>query len=789
MFMHVILTEKPSASRNFEKAFGGKSGTYKGTPFQIVNALGHLLAFKEPEDQVGEDYVEQFKSWDVANMPWDVKQLNWKKEPIVRMNGAKKESLKPLIMQIKKAMDKADCVVIATDVDPSGEGQLLAWEIILAAGYKGKVKRINFDDEEPVSLQTAWDNLQDLPSDPRKDGEFLKADVRSKWDFLSMQLTRLSTSLTRNAGYSTVVRQGRLKSVIVKLVADQEHARKAYVRTPYYETKYKDEHNHIFGRKVGKDDDTDGIRFLSTGDASTDARQFKNPGTPVQDSISRKSTAPGKLLDLQGITGILAPQGYKPDEVIATYQKLYQAGYVSYPRTEDKFISPEQFKDLATSIDAIAKVVGVDPALLVHREPRKTHVKKGAAHGANRPGKKIPKSLSSIAGQGLSAEAIYSLLAKNSLAMFGADYEYDSVKGHIKEHPEFKTTFSIPVKQGFRAIFDTDKESSDDHESDESASGMGTSASLFTHEGANPKPPNPTIKWLSRQLEKYDVGTGATRASTIPAVSKGKTALLKETKGALSLTQTGEISAVLLEGAHIASPEVTEKLFKAMSSVGDLSMSPEKVLKTVSDIVIHDKKVFMDNQKKLQTAVGKAKGSLAGKPAKEKASGVHAPTGSTVTFNREFTTHRFTDAQVDELFAGKAVRIELKAKSGTPYSVAGVLAEADYKGKPYWSFTPDWDTREFKEDFVKKEKSEGTHSSGKSISFNREWGGHAFTEKECKDLLAGKTISFEAISKAGKDYPAKGKLVEQTYNGTKFWGFKPDFAKANPKSKSKAKAK
>lgn len=777
--MHVILTEKPSAARNFEKAFGGRSGTYKGTPFIIVNALGHLLELKEPHEQVSDDYVAQFKSWAVKDMPWEIKHMNWQKRPIVRTNGKKKESLKPLIDGIKKVVDKADTVVIATDVDPSGEGQLLAWEVLQAVGYKGKVKRLNFDDEEPSSLQKAWGNLQDLPSDPEKDGEYLKADSRSKWDFISMQLTRLTTTLARDAGYNTVVRQGRLKSVIVKLVADQELARKNYVRTPYYEAKFKDEVGHIFGRKVGKDDDTDGIRFLSEPDAISDAKRFTDPSTPVEDGVTRKTSAPGKLLDLQGITGILAPKGYKPDEVISTYQKMYQEGLVSYPRTEDKFITPEQFTDLEKSVDKIASVIGVDVALLTYRKPRKTHVKNGAAHGANRPGKKIPKSLSSLAKFGPSAEAIYELLAKNSLAMFGEDYIYDSVKAHLKEHPEFVTTFSIPVKQGFKAIFDTDKESSDDYESDESSANLGSRASIFIHEGANPKPANPTIKWLSKQLEKYDVGTGATRASTIPAVSSGKTALLNEKKGALSLTQTGEISAVFLDGSHIASPEVTEKLFKAMESVGDMKLSPDKVLKTAMDVIIHDKKIFAINQKKLQKTVGKPKGELAkGLQTKEKVSGTHLPTRREVSFSREYGTHRFTDSEVEHLLNGKSIRIELKAKTGTEYSVEGNLQEKEYKEQKYWGFEPDPETRQFKNSFPEKVKSDGTFKpTGETVKFNQEWGGHKFTDKEVKDLLEGKDIKFKAKSKAGKSYEAKGKLEKQEYKGKPFWGFKADFGK------------
>ena len=47
-----ILTEKPSAARNFAKALGGMSGTYQGQPYVIVNARGHLYEYADPHEQV-----------------------------------------------------------------------------------------------------------------------------------------------------------------------------------------------------------------------------------------------------------------------------------------------------------------------------------------------------------------------------------------------------------------------------------------------------------------------------------------------------------------------------------------------------------------------------------------------------------------------------------------------------------------------------------------------------------------------------------------------------------------
>ena len=83
--------------------------------------------------------------------------------------------------------------------------------------------------------------------------------------------------------------------------------------------------------------------------------------------------------------------------------------------------------------------------------------------------------------------------------------------------------------------------------------------------------------------------------------------------------------------------------------------------------------------------------------------------------------------------------------------------------------------------FPEKEKYSGTYKpTNKEIKFNRVWSTHRFTDKECKLLLEGEEIRFKALSKAGKEYEARGCLQEQEYNGRKFWGFKLNTDKSIP---------
>jgi DNA topoisomerase III len=758
---YLLLAEKPSAAKNFAKALGGMNGSYNGQPYQVQTLYGHMLEFVEPHEMVsGEQEKKDFKSWEPGTMPWDVTQLNWKKQPqkSKNMKTGKMTSKAGAIQEVKKAAQNASAIVIATDKDPSGEGQLIGWEVIQAIGWTGPVKRMYFIDESEKELQKGFKNIQDLPS-YHKDGEYVKADVRSRWDFISMQLTRLSTHAARSKGYNVVVRQGRLKSVMTKLVADQLALVKAYKKKPYFEVKYKDEVGNVYTRKF--DEDKDKWRFGSKQDAEKDKMNY-GPSAVVQDSKTRKETAPGKLLDLGGLASILGTRGYKSKEVLATYQKMYEAKIVSYPRTEDKFISTEQFNEMLPLVDKIASVVGADTSLLTHRKPRKTHVKDGGAHGANRPGTVVPKSLDELSKFGPSAKAIYETLAKNFLAMFGENYVYDSIKGHIEKYPAFTTTVSVPIDQGFKAIFDADKETSDEDGEDNTSTGLGQNGSPIVAEGVNKKPPHPSHKWLEKQLSKYEVGTGATRVSTLSDVTNGKTALMVDARGKLTLTKIGEIAAVLLEGSQIGDPGVTEKLFKAMKDAGDFKVKPHDVLDTATKLVKHDKEVFYRNAETLMQKVGSPDASMKQFQPKPKTEGVFKPTGETVRFNKEWGGHTFTPKEIEKLLSGEMITIQAKSqKTGKVYRVEGSLEKGEYEGKPFWGF----------------QRRKADSYTRENAPFPKEWSGYTFTKEDEIKLRAGEKVNIKAVSnKTGKPFEVGVTFELREYEGSKTWGIQPHFA-------------
>jgi DNA topoisomerase-3 len=662
-----ILTEKPSAARNFAKALGGQSGTCNGESYVIAFARGHLFELKQPVDQVDPSKRAKYASWSLSELPWDVNDFAFERE--------KKKDTSKLLADIKKTLGSCDELAIATDSDVSGEGGLLAWEIISELGLDHKpISRMYFTDESPASIKKAFVSRKRLTSMEDHD-EYRMAWLRSRWDFLSMQWTRIASELVDKRA---IVRQGRLKSAMIVLVGDQLKAHNEWKKVPFYEPRFRDENGVMYI-------DSDAQRFAHESDVDLSGL---HASSVTVDSKTMKRSGPPRMLDLAGLSALLSAKGVKAAEVLGIYQKMYESQVVSYPRTDDKHITKEQYAELVRNAPAIARAVGIDPSLLTHTAARSTHVKDSGAHGANRPGPNIPSSLAEVENKyGKTGAMIYELLARSALAVLAEDYEYEAQKGHVTDFPAYVGSCSVPKKQGWKAVLGGASMADDDVDENNGA-GLGTQAKPFVHEGVPSQPVAPTVKWLMKQLERRDVGTGATRTSTFAEVSSSKARypLMDETKGRISLTETGEISYHLLPGTHIGDLAITERVFSDMKAVAKGEKQADDVLAEVARLVTDDIAVMTANAQTMRKDLG-----MGDYVEKEYFEGTWDKTGAHVRFNRTWSGHRFTDQECMDLLAGKDIEITAQSKkTGDDFTVIGALGEGEYQGRTFVGFTPDF---------------------------------------------------------------------------------------------------
>ena len=116
-----------------------------------------MYQFVDPDKQVDKSLAGKYYSWDLKNLPWDEKDMKW-----LYKKGKDTDST---LMAISDVLSKCDEVCIATDDDPTGEGELLAWEILDQLNIAPKRwSRMYFVDESQKELQKAFEQRKTIIS-------------------------------------------------------------------------------------------------------------------------------------------------------------------------------------------------------------------------------------------------------------------------------------------------------------------------------------------------------------------------------------------------------------------------------------------------------------------------------------------------------------------------------------------------------------------------------------------------------------------------------------------------
>lgn len=719
-----ILCEKKSAADNYATALGGYSGMFEGQQYVICHAAGHIYEFVEPADMVDKGLTDKYYKWSLDNMPWKHSDLQFK-----RKVSSGKANLRD---NIKTTFAKCDEIAVATDVDPTGEGGLLGGEIIMGCNLTTKkITRVKHLSETPNDICNAFRAREVI--DIHNWDEYMKAYFRARLDFETQQWTRIVTVIT-----GILLRQGRLKTAILLLIGSQQIAYDSYVKKITYQARFVDDKGNVF---INKEEPT----FENKNDV--DLSKLRASKVKITGTIP-KAKAPDALIDTGTLTALLDRQGFDGALVISTYQKMYDNNYVSYPRTADKFVSFEQFKELLPYIDTFADLVGVDKSLLTVRTPRPTHVKDGGAHGANRPGKRIPKSLSEIEMQfGKCGLAIYKLLCYNYLAMHAPDYLYNAVSAVVVDFEKFKCTINQCTDLGFKKIFTTDDEEIQNKE-------FGTDALPVVGEIVSPRPAAPTVSWLlsdKGMLAKLGIGTSATRTQTVIEMQKGdakKPASIAKKGNKFVLTEAGELSYKAMQGTWLGDLNISKELFDKMELVGKGELNPEIILDELALHVQSDMQIILNN--------------LGGTIVVNNNSCRH------LTFNglegdvyTKKHDHQFSDEEIDRMLRGEKIPVaKVTTSSGKVLSnVVFYLGLDTYNNKNTLGILMDFDNTG---------KYHTVMFNGSSCDIYRVCCGREFTDAEIDYMAQGHTIqSDKFVKKDGTKLTATVQLGEDKFHGGK----------------------
>ncbi len=544
----------------------------------IVHGQGHLVKLAKPEI-----YDAKYKAWDLDVYP--CVPNDFKLEV--------KEDTKELFSVVKEYFGKADYIINATDADR--EGELIFYYIYQALNCNKKWKRAWIEDLTDEKIRYAFSHL--------KDGEEmhslqLAGQARSIFDWLfGINFTVAFTSkFSNNAG---VLACGRVQTPTLSLIVNREREINSFTKSKFYKVeatfetvdgaKYLGEYEKTFDNKQTA---TDFVNSLGNeGLIKSKETKLKTENAPLLFNSTQLQVACSKQLD------------WDLKKSVKVMQDLYEAKYMSYPRTASEHLTVEMKDEIKRTIVSLMEIKEYSGYKIFENDyneftSRHFDNSKVGSHPAITPTLKVPKSLSDIGTEDL--QKLYDILAKSLIRIVypKAKIEQSKVTTIVDNH-EFKSTGSVIVNAGWYAV---DAMPDKTKELPQLSENQKVKASYKIKEGETSPPKRYTEADLISamelagqkiedeeartlmKLQKKGLGTDATRASIVESLFK-RAYIVKKGK-TIYPTEKGVYIINALAVEELKSAEMTGELEKELNDIELSKMDYNKFITKIKDLTV-----------------------------------------------------------------------------------------------------------------------------------------------------------------------------------------------------------
>ena len=437
--MKLIIAEKPSLARNIIAGIGGTmkkyNGYYEGNGYIVTWAFGHLFSLCDIEDYL-ENPPENAR-WTIENLPCFPEKFKFRiKKDASKQIDAGAQRQFDLIKTLCNRAD-VDAIINAGDADREGEIIIrLCVEHAMDDSVTKPFLRLWLPDQTPETVAAA---LSDMKAESEYQSLADEGFARTYIDWLyGVNLTRYATLKT-----GKLLRIGRVIIPIVKAIYDRDMSIQNFTPEIYYGISSKEETK---GEKIEL---TSKKKFdkneLDKAQALCD--EYNAVKAVVTDKKKKKDTlAPGKLYSLSKLQNMLGKKYKMPmTESLEIIQKLYENGYVTYPRTNSEYLATAEK-------DKIKKILGNVENLgyPVKFKDKKTIFddSKIESHSALTPTYKIPAKNALTDKENL----VYSAIFRRFVAVFCAEdcvIEKTEIKIDVGGLETFTLKGTVIVKQGW----------------------------------------------------------------------------------------------------------------------------------------------------------------------------------------------------------------------------------------------------------------------------------------------------------------------------------------------------
>ena len=432
--MRLIIAEKPSLARNIVAGIGTmskKNGYYENNTYIVTWAFGHLYTLYDIEEYTGDTKGR----WVMDNLPYYPNEFKFhlKKDDKKQIDaGVLKQA--NLISALCNR-DDVDTIINAGDSDREGE-IIVRLCIYNSLKTKKNILRLWLPDQTP---ETVRQGLIEMKEDKEYDNLANEGFARTYIDWLyGVNLTRYATLKT-----GMLLRVGRVIVPIVKAIYDRDMDIKNFVEDIYYglfsNELTKDEAVELNSKeKFDKKDKNDALKLVD---------QYNSVEAFVTDKKVKKDVLnPGKLYSLTNLQNFLGKK-YKMsmDKSLAIVQKLYENGYLTYPRTNSEYLATNEKDKIKKIIDIVA-----GKGYPVKFKDKKTIFddSKIESHSALTPTYKMPSKTDLTPDEVI----VYSTVLRRFVAVFcneECNIEKTEIKIKLGDLEEFTLKGTVIINQGW----------------------------------------------------------------------------------------------------------------------------------------------------------------------------------------------------------------------------------------------------------------------------------------------------------------------------------------------------
>lgn len=474
MAKNLVIVESPAKAKTIEK--------FLGKDFEVLSSYGHIRDLKKKDFSV--DIEHNYK-------------------PIYEIPADKKK----LVETLKQEADKADMVWLASDEDR--EGEAIAWHLFEVLKLKPeKTKRIVFHEITKDAILHAIENPRDIDLN-RVDAQQARRVLDRIVGF------ELSPVLWKKV--KPALSAGRVQSVAVRLIVEREREISAFKPEAAY---------RVIGEFLLPGGELLKAELSQRLKTEDEAKALLEACKTARFSIGDVTVKPAKKSPAAPFTTSTLQQeaarklGFSVAQTMMVAQRLYEAGHITYMRTDSVNLSSLAIN---TTKDEIVKTLG---ERYLHIRNYHTHTK-GAqeAHEAIRPTYISHHEINASSQE----KRLYELIWKRTIASQMSDAELEKTTATIavsgrKEH--FIAVGEVLKFDGFLKVY---MESTDDEGDTEGNDKMLPAlakgdvlalSSVTATERFSQAPARYTEASLVRKLEELGIGRPSTYAPTISTIQQ-----------------------------------------------------------------------------------------------------------------------------------------------------------------------------------------------------------------------------------------------------------------------------